>query len=208
MKITDKVISDFFGKSKGFAVKSIKRWGGFIKNDEDLDAAIYHAVNHLVSARNREIEFENEVHMINYMMRCCYWGWCTALTKNKKDLLVFESELIPAGADEDFKNPKISEPSCEMPEAGATGAFSLQQRLTEMVRHKLGQRSAEIFERTIAGEEPVKNLAIEFECRVSWIEDRRKIIKRYLSRKTLNYATLSGYRKNRIEDTIGVIQNI
>jgi len=37
MKITDAVISEFFGKGKGFAVQSIKRWGGFIKDEEDID---------------------------------------------------------------------------------------------------------------------------------------------------------------------------
>ena len=205
MKITDEVISDFFGKGKGFVVQSIKRWGGFIKREEDLDAAVFHAIKTIISARDREIEFDDEVHMVNYMMRCCYWGWCDVLNQKKKDLIVIESELIPKDADDDFQ-PKITEPSCEMPDLKLDGPNSLVGKLTQLVMDRFGPFGVEVFERTIAGEETVREMAKSVGKTPQWIDQKRRMIKIYLSFRVRKYSIQIGYQKPKPGDTICRIQ--
>jgi len=206
MKITDAVISEFFGKGKGFAVQSIKRWGGFIKDEEDLDGSVYRAIRYLVSARDRAIEFENEVHMVNYMMRCCYWGWCEVLKQNQKNLVVTESQLIPKDADPDFV-PKVTEPTCEMIETFTDGKFSFREHVRNMLLHKFGPLTVEVFERTVIGGEKFKDVAESMEKSPSWVENRKKLAQLYLSRKLKGFAEKNGYRKRRFEDIIGRIQH-
>jgi hypothetical protein len=187
MKITDDVITKFFGNGKGFTMTSIKRWGGFIKEEDDLDHAQFQAIRAAVSAKNREVEFENEVHMVNYLMKTCYWGWCEAVKKRLETPVVLESQLIPDWADDDYVRPDKFEESVE-PKEIVLNPHRLHEVAKRLVLHKLGPTYARIFELYHVNELALKDISKEIGLSVSAIGNRLSTIRRLLHRRFKSFA--------------------
>lgn len=188
MKITDDVIVKFFGHGRGFTMTSIKRWGGFIKDEDDLEYAQFHAIRNAVSAKDREIEFENEVHMVNYLMKNCYWGWCEAVKRRLRLPVVLESQLIPAGAEEDRSPVNKLEESVE-PKEIVLDPHRLHGIAKHFVLQELGPVSASIFELHYVNELIVKDVAKELELKPEIVRSRLTTIKRLLNRRLKHFAS-------------------
>ena len=187
MKITDDVITKFFGNGKGFVMTSIKRWGGFIKEEDDLDHAQFQAIRAAVSAKNREVEFENEVHMVNYLMRNCYWGWCDAVKKRMECPVILESQLIPAGADDDWTpNNKLEEHVD--PKDLVLDPHRLHSIAKQFVLDQIGPLSASIFELHYIKELVIKDIAKELDISSESVRGRLNTINRLLFRRLKHVA--------------------
>lgn len=186
MKITDDVIVKFFGQGKGFTMTSIKRWGSFIKNEDDLDHAHYHAIRNAVSAKDREIEFDNEVHMVNYLMRLCYWGWCEAIKTRLKVPILLESQLVPAGEDEDTFSTRLEE-SVEPTEL-VLKPFRLHEISSAIVKERLGEVAAQIFDLHYVKELEVKIISKKMNLTEQQVRSKIGIITRLLTRRLKTFA--------------------
>jgi hypothetical protein len=187
MKITDEVIVKFFGNGRGFVMVSIKRWGGFVSHEDDLEHAQFCAIRSAVSAKNRELEFENEVHMVNYLMKTCYWGWCEAVKKRLETPVVLESQLIPDWADDDYVRPDKFEESVE-PKEIVLNPHRLHEVAKRLVLHKLGPTYARIFELHHVNELALKEISKEIGLSVSTITTRLSTIRRLLHRRFKSFA--------------------
>lgn len=182
MKITDDVIVKFFGNGKGFTMTSIKRWGGFIKHEDELECAQFHALKSAISAKNREIEFEDEVHMVNYMMRTCYWGWCIAVKERLRLPLLLESQLIPEGSDDDWQSPlKREEPV--PPKEFILNPHRLHLIAMNLVIDQLGELSGQIFELHYIKEMEIKLIAKTLGISNERVRSRLSTIDRLLARR-------------------------
>jgi DNA-directed RNA polymerase specialized sigma24 family protein len=188
MKITDDVITKFFGNGKGFVMTSIKRWGGFIKEEDELDHAQFNAIKSAVSAKDREVEFENELHMVNYLMKICYWGWCDAVKKRLRNpTVILESQLIPAWADDDYVQTNKLEESVD-PKDLVLEPHRLHAIAQQFVLDKLGPFSASIFELHYIREFVIKDIAKELEVSTESVRSRLNTINRLLLRRLKHIA--------------------
>lgn len=142
MRITDEILVKFFGHSdsRGFTVQSIKRYGGFIRTEEDLEDAHYLAMKALISARDRGKEFDDELHMINYMQKSCYFSWCT-VGKNRMNgiegVTVSNSSMMIGEGDDEY---------CRVPEPGVEPVYPdlLTERVLSLAREKFGEVGADV----------------------------------------------------------------
>ena len=155
MKITDAILTKFFGSGRGFTVQSIKRWGGFVKNEKVLEDTHYIAISRLISTRNNEKEFENELHMVNYMQRVCYWAWCEVIKRNlasDESLLILESDLVNEG-DEDKAYSRMPEPSVE-----AVYPDGISAKALEIIDRELNPIAVDIARKCILGTDTPKGV--------------------------------------------------
>ena len=148
MKITDDIIVKFFGHSntRGFTVQSIKRYGGFIRTEEDLEDAHYLAMKALISARDRGKEFVDELHMINYMQQSCYFAWCTVGKRRLngiEDITVNQSSLIVSD-DDGSEYTRFVEPGVD-----PVYPNLLTSRVLGMAMEKFGQIGANVVQACI-----------------------------------------------------------
>lgn len=198
MKITDQVIAKFFGEGRGFTMIAIKRWGGFIKTEDELEWAHYRAIVSAISAKDREIEFDDEVHMVNYLMRCCYWGLCDYLKNGNRVKLVLESDMMSED-DSDNVRWNLLEPTCEIIDLTEKSQYTLSSQIRSLVLDKFGEEKTIIYDRLIAGHAKIKDVAIELNRNRSWVDCHKRTIERYLRFKLKGLAQDFGhFRKPKV----------
>lgn len=187
MQITDEIISKFFGSGMGFTMTSIKRWGGFIKNDDELDAVHFLAITKAVSAKNRQVEFDNEVHMVNYLMRLCYWSWCEVVKIKLRLPIVLESQLVPAEADEEWQ-PSIRLDEGFVPEVPEIEPHRLHRIAKDAIVDRFGEQHGQIFQLYHVEEMQKKDIAKLMGLSNERVQDRLRSINRLLSIKFREFA--------------------
>jgi hypothetical protein len=173
MQITDEVISRFWGKGKGFVVTSIKRYGGVFANEELLEEAHYLSMVSAMKARDTNKVFESELHMINYMMRLCYWASCKAYEDlGKRVSTLNESDLIY----DDLTNTPIMKAVSDLIE----DPDSFNESVITQVRERYGDHFAEITKLSIIEGLSVKETAHILGATLSSVYLNVEKIKRYL----------------------------
>lgn len=166
MKITDSVIQKFWGQGKGFVVASLTRWGGFVQDEDTLDDAYFTSLTKAISARDRGKVFEDELHMINYMMRLCYWAWCEASERRmQRSIVVSESSLYPEGAEDDFR-PKVIELSEDQPDLHNKSQYLIDYA-EKLINDKFGYYAVQLYRRCIIDGQKIKEVAEDLELTVS-----------------------------------------
>lgn len=158
MKITDEIIQKFWGEGRGFVVAGLTRWGGFVQDEDLLDDVYFTSLTSAISARDRGKEFETELHMINYMMRLCYWAWCEASERRmNRSFIISESRLYPTDSDSDFK-PRIIEPSEEQPDLNSKSVY-LTEFAAKLIKSKYGDDAVAVYRLCILGDTKLKDAA-------------------------------------------------
>lgn len=179
MLVTDQVIEKFWGNGNGFVFKSIKRWGGFISEEAILENAYHASLVAAIRLRDKGKEFTDELHMINYLMRVCYWSWCDAVTKWKEGdgaNVISESKLIPKDADPDFK-PAILEPY-DMP----IEPNILTEKAVQLVQYKFGNLAKLVFEQCILEHRTAVDVSKDLEISVQVVSAKLRASTNYLKR--------------------------
>lgn len=179
MLITNEVIQKFWGNGNGFVVTSIKRWGGFISDESILEQAYHKSLVSAIKLRDKAKAFEDELHMVNYLMRVCYWSWCDAVTDWKQgdgENVISESKLIPKDADPDFK-PSIIEPY-ELP----VEPNMLIETSKKLVEYKFGYASKKLFEMCILEHTTLTDAAEELGLSYNIARARLRVLTNYLKK--------------------------
>jgi hypothetical protein len=181
MKVTDRVIEKFWGTGNGFTVASIKRFGGVVISEDVLNEAHYRSLKVAIRVRDTQKEFENELHMINYLMRSCYWSWCEATRKwfeGDGYNVINETALIPKWADEDYR-PIYTELTDEQPEMSIN---KLGELAINLIRIK--------YDDLAAVKEVIQNLGMSD----GMVRARIRVIHNYLRLKFKDHAVEHGFR--------------
>lgn len=188
MKITDDVIQKFWGEGRGFVVAGLTRWGGFVKDEDLLDEVYYLSLKMAISARDRNKEFETELHMVNYMMRLCYWSWCKASEHQMKhqSLIINESQLIPKDADEGFK-PRLLEPSEDQPDLNNKSTYLIEFG-AKLIREKFGDDAESVYRLCILGDSTIKEASDKLGCKIYRVNALLRVIGIYLRNRFTTHA--------------------
>lgn len=193
MKVTDEVIEKFWGTGNGFIVASIKRFGGVVIDEEVLNEAYYRSLRVAIRVRDTQKEFENELHMINYLMRSCYWSWCEATRKwfeGDGYNVINETALIPKWADEDYR-PIYTELTEEQPEMSIN---KLGELAINLVRIKYDDLAADVCREHFVKGLPVKEVIQNLGMSDGMVRARIRVIHNYLRLKFKDHAVEHGFR--------------
>lgn len=192
MKITDEVIQKFWGEGKGFVVAGLTRWGGFVQDEDTLDDTYFTSLTNAIRTRDRGKEFENELHMINYMMRLCYWAWCEASERRmNRSFIIAESKLYPAESDEDFK-PRLIEPSEEQPDLAKKSTYLIDLS-ANIIREKFGDDAVEVYRLCIVGDSKLKDAAAQIGISISKVGALIRVINILLRKRLSSHARELGF---------------
>jgi len=173
MKITNEVISNFWGNGNGFIVASIKRYGGSFATEDILEKAHYESMVLAILAKNKNKEFESELHMINYLMRLCYWSCCKVYREYQK----LDQYIRPESDfnQESGQNPILNSVSTLTQDSSLFVESSLKH-----VKLKFGKQGVEIARLFLIEGHSIKEISDLLGIAYSNIYVKSEKIKRYL----------------------------